>query len=243
MAELNDKNPFFSKMSTTKKSLGGPQNSELSGAFQLYYVISLNLWVFSGLTGWSDPAFLLGQSNYKPWEESMTTYLQKCYFNLFLFMDQGNNSSNCRMLINISYIGYLYVYNLTCHFLMQVSSLHYFCYVGCNSSVSESNFISLISWHLYPCVSPQNATQSLHADSFTGVNSMPSVENSQGRGSSDIRGCPLAPRPSKTSFKWKIVHQVTANFYFHMQTVPRAQKYAFAVTPCASIHEKYTTHE
>jgi len=42
MAELNDKNPFFSKMSKTKKSLGGPQSSELSDAFQLYYVLSLN---------------------------------------------------------------------------------------------------------------------------------------------------------------------------------------------------------
>ena len=109
MAELNDKNPFFSKMSKTKKSLGGPQSSELSDAFQLYYVLSLNFWVLSGLTGWSHPAFPLGQGNYKPPAESMTTYLQKCYFTLFLSVDQRNNCSNCRMLVNICYIGYLYV--------------------------------------------------------------------------------------------------------------------------------------
>lgn len=53
----------------------------------------------------------------------------------------------------------------------------------------------------------------------------------------------MPPGPSEMSFKWKIVHQVTANVYFHVQTVPRAQKDAFAVVPGASIHEIPIKHE
>lgn len=166
--------------------------TELSDGFQLCYAISLNLRVFSGLTGWSDPAFLLGQSDCTPWEESMTTHLQKRYSNLFLLMDQGNNCSNCRMLIYI-YIGYPYVYNHNTPFSCTIVIFASFLLCGCNGSVSESSFTPIVSGHLYPCVSPQNSAQSLYADSFTGVNWTPSVENSQGRGSSDIRGCPLAP--------------------------------------------------
>lgn len=180
MSQLNDKNPFFSNMSKTKKNLGGPQNSELSDAFQLCYVISLNLWVGQTLPFlWVRATINHERNQGKPAYKNVIL-ICSCLWIKGTTVPTAERSSTSPPLDTCKFI------TTTCRFLVQVPSLCYFCYVGGIGSVSGSSFTPIISRHLHPCVSPQSSTQSLRAESCTGVNGTPSAANSQGRGSSGI---------------------------------------------------------